>query len=76
MAKPARDIFSAALALPEAERLELASNLIASVEGPGDVDWEEAWIDEIDQRDHQAARKSAAPWSEVRGRMLDRLSKP
>lgn len=74
MGQPARDIFSAALALPEAERLELASNLIASVEGPGDPDWEEAWIEEIEDRDH-AARKSA-PWSEVRGRMLDRLSKP
>lgn len=73
MGLPARDIFSAALALPEAERLELASNLIASVEGPGDSDWEEAWIDEIDQRE-KTGRTSAAPWSDVRGRMLDRLS--
>ncbi|APR77074.1 Hypothetical protein A7982_02421 [Minicystis rosea] len=74
MAQPARDIFSAALALPEAERLELASNLIASVEGPGDPDWEEAWIDEIDRR-VQSTRDPGAPWSDVRERALDRLSR-
>lgn len=74
MGLPARELFSAALALPESERLELASNLIASVEGPGDPDWEEAWIEEIDHRE-RTSRTSAAPWSEVHGRMVDRLSR-
>lgn len=73
MGLPARDIFSAALALPEAERLELASHLIASVEGPGDPDWEDEWIDEIDRREER--RGEAAPWSEVHGRALERLSR-
>lgn len=73
MGQPARDIFSAALSLPEAERLELASNLIASVDGPGEPDWEEEWIDEIDQREHNA-RDSGAPWSNVRERVLVRLT--
>jgi hypothetical protein len=74
MAQPARDIFSAALALSEAERLELASNLIASVDGPVDPDWEDAWVDEIDRRD-QGQRASASSWPEVRGRVLERLSR-
>lgn len=73
MGLPARDIFSAALALPEADRLELASHLIASVEGPGDPDWEDEWIDEIDRRED--GRGDAAPWSEVHGRALERLSR-
>lgn len=74
MGHPARDIFSAALLLPEADRLELASTLIASVGGPSDPDWQEAWMDEIDERE---ARKSqpAASWVDVRGRVLDRLSR-
>jgi putative addiction module component (TIGR02574 family) len=73
MGHPARDIFSAALALPEAERLELASHLIASVDAPGEPDWEEAWVDEIDRRE-QNARDPGAPWSDVRGRVLERLT--
>jgi hypothetical protein len=75
MGHPARDIFSAALALPEAERLELASHLIASVEGPADPDWEEAWIDEIGDREQQSAREPGSPWADVRGRVLDRLTR-
>jgi len=74
MGYPARDIFSAALALPEAERLELASHLIASVDAPGEPDWEEAWVDEIDRRADDA-RVPGASWSDVRGRVIDRLGR-
>jgi len=74
MGHPERDIFSAALQLPEAERLELASHLIASVEGPAEPDWEDAWIDEIGERE-KSTRGPGAPWVEVRGRVLDRLSR-
>jgi hypothetical protein len=75
MANTARDIFSAALALPEAERLELASTLIASVDrGVSEPDWEDAWIEEIDHRE-QVSREQGSPWSEVRGRVLERLSR-
>jgi hypothetical protein len=37
------------LALPEAERLELASEIIASVDGPRDTDWETVWLNELDR---------------------------
>jgi len=78
MGNPARDIFSAALDLPQAERLELASRLIASVDGPDEPEWEQAWEDEVDRREHvahagPAAREPGTPWSQVRGRVLERL---
>jgi putative addiction module component (TIGR02574 family) len=78
MGNPARAIFSAALDLPQAERLELASRLIASVDGPDEPEWEAAWEDEVDRREHAAqagpaAREPGAPWSQVRGRVLERL---
>jgi hypothetical protein len=75
MGQQERDIFSAALQLPEAERLELASHLIASVEGPADPNWEEAWIDEIGDREQSSAREPGAVWADVRGRVLDRLTR-
>lgn len=74
MGQPSRDIFSAALQLPEAERLELASHLIASVEGPADPNWEEAWGEEIADREH-SGREPGATWGDVRGRVLDRMTR-
>src|SRR5262249_37188441 len=43
----ASDIHDAALAWPEAERLDLASRLLVSIEGPPDDDWYEAWLAEL-----------------------------
>ena len=70
-----RDIFSAALALPEAERLELASHLISSVDGPDEPGWESAWEEEVERREHgtSSANDAGEPWSRVRGRVLQRL---
>lgn len=75
MGNPARDIFSAALDLSQADRLELASRLIASVDGPDEPEWEAAWEEEVDRREHvpPVAREPGAPWSQVRGRVLERL---
>ena len=75
MGHPARDIFSAALDLPQADRLELASRLIASVDGPDEPEWETAWEEEVERRDRvePGGREPAAPWSQVRARVLQRL---
>jgi putative addiction module component (TIGR02574 family) len=76
MAQIARDLFAAALSLPEDERLHLASELIASVEEPHDAEWEAAWLEELERRE-QAVREGGAPgseWSEVRARIVARLS--
>ena len=59
MTDAAKKLLEAASALPEDERLELASELIASVDGPPDADWESAWLAEIDRR-VKAARDKAA----------------
>lgn len=72
MGHPAHDIFCAALALPEAERLELASNLIKSVDGPAEPGWEDAWVEEVDQRD-QVESEPGRSWAEVRSHVLGRL---
>ncbi len=65
-----------ALALSEQERLELASELIASVDGPADADWEAAWSAEIDRRVRAAEQRGtpAPEWAEVRARILERLA--
>ena len=50
MTPAGRKLLARALALPESERLELASELIASADGPPDADWEAAWSKEIERR--------------------------
>ncbi|WP_437786555.1 addiction module protein [Sorangium sp. So ce1097] len=75
MADPTQDILAAALSLPEGERLKIASEVLASVEGPYDDTWSAPWIEEIERRE-QAARDDGSggnEWAEVRARVLARL---
>ena len=77
MTDAAKELLEAASALPEDERLALASELIASVDGPPDGNWESAWLAELDRR-VEAARDKGEPapeWSEVRARVLSRLGR-
>jgi putative addiction module component (TIGR02574 family) len=69
-------VLDAALALSEDERLDLAAELIASVDGPPDADWDSAWQAELERRElAAAARAEPAPeWSEVRARILGKLA--
>jgi len=60
MGQPAKELLAQALTLTEDERLDLATELIASVDGPADADWESAWLAEIDRR-VAAARASGDP---------------
>ena len=78
MTSPARKLLENALSLPEEDRLELASELIASVDGPQDADWEQAWLAEVDRRVHAATKRGepASDWSDVRARILSRLARP
>src|ERR1700733_1664804 len=52
MSGSVRNLLQDLLALPEGKRLELASETIASVDGPSDADWESAWLGELDRRAH------------------------
>ena len=77
MTDAAKKLLEAASALPEDERLALASELIASVDGPPDSEWESAWLAEIDRR-VEAARDAGEPapeWGEVRARVLNQLAR-
>ena len=56
MSAAARKLVQDALALPEDERLEVASEIIASLDGPADVNWSEAWVAELDRRTAAQAR--------------------
>ena len=77
MTDAAKKLLEAAKALSEEERLELASELIASVDGPPDADWESAWLAELDRRVEaaQSKGKPAPEWSEVRARVLSQLGR-
>ena len=77
MGRAVGDLLAEAIELPEPERLRLASDQIASVDGPPDADWEAAWLAELDRR-VEAARNRGTPapeWSEVRARILNRLAR-
>jgi putative addiction module component (TIGR02574 family) len=77
MTSAARRLLQDVLALPEDERLELASEIIASVDGPRDANWEGAWLAELDRRVEAAnARGDASPaWTDARARILERLGR-
>jgi hypothetical protein len=72
----ARKLLDQALTLAENERLDLAAELIASVDGPPDGGWDEAWQAELERREQAAvARSEPAPeWSLVRARILAKLA--
>ena len=61
----------------EDERLELASEIIASVDGPREAGWEAAWLGELDRRVDAAKSRgeSGADWTDVRSRLLKRLGR-
>ena len=77
MSGAARKILQGVPTLPENERLELASEIIASVDGPRDADWDAAWLAELDRRTEAAKDRgeSGADWTDVRGRILKRLGR-
>lgn len=76
MTKAATKILTEALALSPEERMELAAELLASVDGPADPDWEPAWQAELDRRAAASDASSTPPaeWSEVRARVLRKLA--
>jgi hypothetical protein len=87
MGNQARQLLEAALALPKAERAELADQIRASVEAEGsadsdlhgeyapDPDVEKAWGDEVTRRVERVIRGEATgvPAEEFRARMVERF---
>ena len=75
MAAAMRKLLDDILALSAEERLELAAEILASVEGPVDEDWDAAWLAECERRSRAAAERQepASTWAEARERILARL---
>lgn len=72
----AKHLLAKALKLTEQERLKLATELTAGVDGPADSDWEAVWLAELDKRLEAARREgsTARDWAAARRRILDRLA--
>jgi putative addiction module component (TIGR02574 family) len=61
--------------LSEPDRLALATELLESVEGPADPEWERAWVEEIHRRVASARDGGPPPqsWDDVRARLIARF---
>jgi putative addiction module component (TIGR02574 family) len=71
MTKGAQAVLADALRLDSAARAELASEILASLDGPADPDAEAAWNDEIDRRIEaiEAGTIRLEPWEHVKRRI-------
>lgn len=71
MTERARKVLDDAMALPVAERAELAADLLASLDGETDVDVEAAWAAEIERRarDAHANPEDDVAWESVRAEL-------
>ena len=71
MPKAVNDVLADALRLEPNGRAEVAAELLASLDGPADLDAEAAWNAEIDRRIAaiEAGTIQLEPWSEVKRRI-------
>ena len=76
MTRAARKLLDDVLGLPEADRVRIATEVLASLDGPADSGWDEAWAAELERRQSAAAERGipAPEWGEVRARILGRLA--
>jgi putative addiction module component (TIGR02574 family) len=77
MGMPAEKVLQEALALGKDERLRLVSELLASVDGPADANWEDAWRSELDGRlrEADAGGSPDEEWPDVEQRIRARLAR-
>jgi hypothetical protein len=70
-------ILQEALQLSDDERLDLARELLASVEGPVDPGWADAWSAQLDDRSRSTSSTSDTPrtWEAVREDLVARRSR-
>ena len=71
MSKAVDEVLARALSLDPKSRAELASQLLASLEGPPDVDAEAAWEAEIRHRVAaiEAGTAKLEPWEALKARI-------
>ncbi len=68
MKTSARSILNAALRLPEPDQVELATELLAHLEGAPEEEVDAAWAAEIERRTREIERGAVKPvsWSAVK----------
>jgi putative addiction module component (TIGR02574 family) len=71
MAKPLHAVLADALRLDDRSKAQLASELIASLDGPADPTADRAWGVEIERRiaDIEAGKVALEPWKAVKRRI-------
>jgi putative addiction module component (TIGR02574 family) len=71
------DLLEHAMKLPDDKRAKLASELLASLDGPADADVEQAWGAEIKRRiaDVESGSVELEDWQQVRKRIGARFEK-
>jgi putative addiction module component (TIGR02574 family) len=76
MTRAGERILRDVLGLPEEDRVRIVTELLASLDGPPDADWEAAWTAELARRERAATERGqpAPEWAEVRSRILSRLA--
>lgn len=75
MTKAAEAVLADALKLDSESRAQLATELLASLDGPADPDAEEAWQAEIARRaaDLEAGKLKLESWAEVKRRIEKKI---
>ena len=70
-----RRVLSDTMELSEEERVDVATELLASVDGPEDGMDDDAWLAEIRRRAERVARgeSRAVTWEEAKHSVLERL---
>lgn len=74
MGSAAKKVLDQALALPEDERAEVASQLLASLDGDADPDWRSSWDAELERRvgEIDGDEVTTSTWDEVRAELQAR----
>jgi putative addiction module component (TIGR02574 family) len=75
MSEQAEKLLSEALKLPTSERVRVAAELLASVDGEPEPDAEAAWAAEIERRVRRVETEGPAgdDWQDVHARIASRL---
>jgi putative addiction module component (TIGR02574 family) len=68
MKQSAKKILNAALGLPEPDRVKVAEELLATLEGKPEKDTDAAWAEEIERRtgEIEQGKVKPIPWSNVK----------
>jgi hypothetical protein len=74
--RAAREILQEMLELPEGERLDVVTEVLARLQGEPDPDWEAAWLAELDRREFTDTAEPTVDeeWPAVRARILNAVS--